>query len=86
MAVEQSRAGGNEIMIPFAQVPLGRRFKYLIAYERNELSVSIDGGDKRIFSTYQLYAPGSYFKAGNYNHGETESEVHFFAIEVQHRI
>jgi hypothetical protein len=26
----------------------------------------------------------SYFKAGNYNQGDTPSEVHFFEISVQH--
>jgi hypothetical protein len=82
--VEQTRAGGNEKLIPVTTIPLGTKFSYTIAYEKDELSVTINGGKKQVFSTYSLNAPMSYFKAGNYNQGNSESEVHFYDIALQH--
>jgi hypothetical protein len=65
-------------------VPLGTKFSYMIAYEKGELSVTINGGKKQVFSTYSLNNPLSYFKAGNYNQGNSPSEVHFFDIQTEH--
>ncbi|KAK4154062.1 hypothetical protein C8A00DRAFT_33166 [Chaetomidium leptoderma] len=59
-------------------------FTYEIRYESNVLSLLINGGSPHIYSTYQLGAPRSYFKAGNYLQGTTPSSVHFFEIRVQH--
>lgn len=84
MGVEQTRSGGNEVMTKVGNVPLNTQFTYEIRYENNELSVSINGGDAKTLSTYQLDAPKSYFKAGNYNQGTSASEVHFYDISVQH--
>jgi hypothetical protein len=86
--VEQTRSGGNEKMIPISgkngKIPPGTKFSYEIAYEKGELSVSINGGKKQVFSQYKLDNPLSYFKAGNYNQGESASEVHFFGIKTEH--
>jgi len=82
--VEQTRAGGNEKLTKVTNIPLGTKFTYMIAYEKNELSVTINGGKKQVFSTYSLDAPKSYFKAGNYNQGDGESEVHFWGITLEH--
>lgn len=84
MGVEQTREGGNEKLQDVGQVALGKRFTYEIAYEGNELSVTINGGAKKVLDTYALDAPKSYFKAGNYNQGESASEVHFTSITVAH--
>jgi hypothetical protein len=84
MGVEQTRAGGNEVYTTVGKVPVGTTFTYEIQYEKNVLSVSINGGAAKILSTYSLNAPLSYFKAGNYNQGNTPSVVHFFAISVAH--
>ncbi|QSZ33668.1 hypothetical protein DSL72_005236 [Monilinia vaccinii-corymbosi] len=84
MGVEQTREGGDEIVTQVGTVAVGSKFLYVIAYEGGRLSVSINGGTARVLDTYQLNNPKSYFKAGNYNQGNSKSEVHFFAIDVQH--
>ncbi|KAJ5167929.1 alginate lyase 2 [Penicillium canariense] len=84
MGVEQTRSGGNEVMTTIGKVPVGTKFTYEIAYEGGVLSVSINGGAAQKLSTYSLDNPDSYFKAGNYNQGSSASEVHFFAINVDH--
>jgi len=84
MGVEQTRSGGDEVFTVVGSVPVGTVFSYTIAYESNVLSVSINGGNAKVLSTYSLDAPPSYFKAGNYNQGSTPSDVHFFAISVSH--
>jgi hypothetical protein len=84
--VEQTRKGGNEVVQPLKaeKIPLKTQFSYTISYAGGKLSVSINGGAEQVFSTYQLDSPPSYFKAGNYNQGETKSEVHFKSIQVEH--
>ncbi|KOS22871.1 Alginate lyase [Escovopsis weberi] len=84
MGVEQTRAGGNEILTPVGNIPVGQPFSYTISYSSNVLSVSINGGAPKVFSTYQLDAPPSYFKVGNYNQGSSASDVHFYSIDVSH--
>ncbi|APA06150.1 hypothetical protein SS1G_01389 [Sclerotinia sclerotiorum 1980 UF-70] len=84
IGVEQTRAGGNEIVTQVGSVAVGSKFSYEIAYQGGELTVAINGGAAKVLDTYQLDSPKSYFKAGNYNQGDSKSEVHFFAIDVQH--
>ena len=84
MGVEQTRAGGDSIFTEIGTVPVGQTFSYEIQYENGVLSVSINGGVAKVLSTYSLDAPASYFKAGNYNQGNSPSDVHFFAISVAH--
>ncbi|SPQ23044.1 1a1c2a1a-d844-4c58-b300-eda9174353c5 [Thermothielavioides terrestris] len=84
VGVERNRTGGNQVRFPAGHVPLGQVFTYEIRYESNVLSVIIDGGCPQVFPTFQLDAPRSYFKAGNYLQGSTPSDVHFFEIGVTH--
>ncbi|KAK3902244.1 alginate lyase-domain-containing protein, partial [Staphylotrichum tortipilum] len=84
MGVGQTRAGGDQIRTYVTNIPPGQVFTYEIRYESNVLSLVINGGSPKIFSTYQLNAPRSYFKAGNYLQGTTPSSVHFFEINVRH--
>ncbi|KAL1856147.1 hypothetical protein Plec18167_000230 [Paecilomyces lecythidis] len=84
IGVEQTRSGGNEVVTYVDNVPVDTTFSYEIQYESNVLSVSINGGAAKTFSTYSLDAPASYFKVGNYNQGDSPSDVHFLAISTQH--
>ncbi|KIN07325.1 polysaccharide lyase family 7 protein [Oidiodendron maius Zn] len=84
MGVEHTAKGGDQTVTEVGNVSVGTKFSYTIAYEKGELSVAINGGEKKVLSTYQLDSPPSYFKAGNYNQGDSASEVHFFGIDVQH--
>jgi len=83
MGVEQTRSGGNEKFTTVGNVPLNTQFTYEIDYSNNVLSVSING-KKTTLDTFSLDAPPSYFKTGNYNQGDSPSDVHFFAISVEH--
>lgn len=80
--VEHSREGGQNTT-KIGTVPPGQKFSFEIRYEGNVLSVILNG-KSREFGTFKLNAPKSYFKAGNYNQGDTASEVHFFNISVRH--
>lgn len=84
MGVERTREGGNSIFTPLGQIPVGQIFTYEIRYERNVLSVLVNGGAPIQLSTFDLDAPLSYFKCGNYNQGDSPSSVHFFQIAVAH--
>src|ERR1700761_3372750 len=83
IGVEQTRAGGDEVITQLGNVPLGQQFSYELEYYDNQLKVAINGNFKTL-STYSLNAPKSYFKAGNYDQGTTASDVHFFALTIQH--
>jgi hypothetical protein len=37
-----------------------------------------------VLDTFDLDAPKSHFKVGNYNQGDSKSEVHFLEIGVEH--
>lgn len=84
MGVEQTRSGGNEMNTQIGTVSVGTAFSYEIRYEGNVLSVALNGGSFKTLSTYSLDAPASYFKVGNYNQGDDASDVHFYAISVEH--
>ncbi|EPE35001.1 Concanavalin A-like lectins/glucanase [Glarea lozoyensis ATCC 20868] len=84
MGVEKTRAGGSSIYTQVGNVPVGTKFDYAIIYEKNVLGVTINGGKLKTLSTNELDAPKSYFKVGNYNQGDSASEVRFYAIETKH--
>jgi hypothetical protein len=84
MGVEKTRAGGSSVFTEVGNVPVGKKFDYAIIYEKNVLGVSVNGGKLKTLSTNELDAPNSYFKAGNYNQGDSASEVKFFAIGASH--
>jgi hypothetical protein len=84
MGVEQVPDESSLKYTKVGDVVIGERFEYEIRYENGELRVQIDGGEVHVLPTGSLNGPLSYFKAGNYNQGESESEVHFYSIDVQH--
>ena len=84
IGVHKSRAGGTEFYTSIGNIPVGKTFSYDIRYEKSILTVGIIGGAPKTVSLGNLDPPLSYFKAGNYNQGDPPSEVHFFAISVQH--
>lgn len=66
------------------QLKPNERFTYEIRYEKNKLSLNINGGAFKEYDTYELDGPKSYFKAGNYNQDDNASEVHFYQVRVSH--
>jgi hypothetical protein len=84
IGVEQTRAGGSLTFTSIGHVPVGNTFSYEIRYEKNVLAVVINGGSPHAVGTYSLDAPKSYFKVGNYNQGNSPSDIHFFSIKIYH--
>jgi hypothetical protein len=84
MGVEQIPDTSSLEMTEVGSVAEGSTFTYEIRYENSELSVGINDGEFMTLSTGSIEAPNSYFKVGNYNQGDSESEVHFFSIDVTH--
>jgi hypothetical protein len=84
MGVSQIPDVSSLKMTEVGLVKVGRTFRYEIQYERGQLSVAVDGGEKKMLSTGKLDSPKSYFKVGNYNQGNDSSEVIFNSIEVKH--
>jgi len=78
MGVEFNSTGGNESFTTIGTIPVGQQFTYEINYSSNILTVSLNGGTPKTLSTFDLDAPLSYFKVGNYNQGSDPSDVHFF--------
>ncbi|KAJ4316555.1 hypothetical protein N0V94_005395 [Neodidymelliopsis sp. IMI 364377] len=84
MGVSQIPDVSSLEMTEVGSVAVGDTFEYEIEYEGGELSVRIDGGEKKRLSTGKLDSPKSYFKVGNYNQGKDPSEVVFYDIEIKH--
>ncbi|KAF2031037.1 alginate lyase 2 [Setomelanomma holmii] len=71
-------------MTEVGHVSVGQTFEYVLKYEGGKLSVKIAGGEEQIMSTGDIDSPKSYFKVGNYNQGDSPSEVRIYKIDVQH--
>lgn len=84
MGVEKTQAGGESVYTEIATVPVGTGWSYEIIYEKGALGVAVNGGAVKTLSQNSLGNPLSYFKAGNYNQGNSPSEVHFFDLDVTH--
>lgn len=84
MGVEQIPDESSLKYTKVGKITIGQQFEYEIRYEKGKLSVIIDGGEEQFLDTGALESPDSYFKAGNYNQGDSPSEVHFYSIEIEH--
>lgn len=85
MGVSQIPDVSSLKMTEIGQIDVGKTFGYEIRYEENKLSISIDGDEFKTLSTGKLTGPKSYFKVGNYNQGDSPSEVEFHEIDIAHR-
>ncbi|KAF2822765.1 hypothetical protein CC86DRAFT_396378 [Ophiobolus disseminans] len=71
----------NDVMLKLgvSQIP-----DYELKYQVGKLSIKIGASKEQIMDTGQISSPKSYFKVGNYNQGNSPSEVRFYRMEVQH--
>ena len=78
-------ASGGQIDTVVGSVPVGTEFEYEMSYSDAVLSVTING-QQTVLDTYEWDMPDCYFKAGNYNQGDSadSSEVHITGISVIH--
>tara|TARA_R110002003_G_scaffold104_31_gene8472 strand:- start:6072 stop:6893 length:822 start_codon:yes stop_codon:yes gene_type:complete len=71
-------------MTEIGHVDVGETFEYELKYEGGKFSVRIADGEEQVMSTGDIDSPKSYFKVGNYNQGDSPSEVRIYKIDVQH--
>ncbi|KAE9404266.1 family 7 polysaccharide lyase [Gymnopus androsaceus JB14] len=83
IGVEQTLSGGDEVFTALGNIPIGTVFTYELEYSSGLLKVAINENFQTL-DTYELDAPLSYFKVGNYNQGSSPSDIHVFSITIQH--
>jgi Alginate lyase/Ricin-type beta-trefoil lectin domain len=90
IGIEQTPAGGNEVLYKVGSVPLGTQWSYSINLTNSTISLSINGGGAQTWtasSTFDGY--GMYFKAGDYDQSTGSSssvgaQVEFYALKISH--
>lgn len=91
MAIEQTPAGGNEILYPVGTVPLGTKWSYVIGLSGNTISFALNGGAAQTWTMSSTFdQEGMYFKAGDYDQSVGSSatvgaKVQFYALKVVHQ-
>jgi hypothetical protein len=84
MGVSQVPDVSSLKMTEVGHVTVGTKFDYVLKYEACKLSVKIGSASEQVLSTGNVGCPNSYFKVGNYNQGDSASEVWLYKIGVQH--
>jgi len=84
VGVETVATGGTQVVSdPIANVPLGTRFNYEVRYEGSILKIQVNDAGLVHLTTY--FTPsGCFFKAGNYNQGDVEADIHLFGLVITH--
>ena len=90
MGIEQTPAGGNEVLYNAGNVPLGSTWSYVIGLSGSTISLVLDGGARQTWtasSTFNGY--GMYFKAGDYDQSSGSdssvgARVGFYALSIHH--
>jgi hypothetical protein len=90
IGIEQTPAGGNEVLHTVGSVPLGTKWSYVIGLSGSAISLVINGGATQTWtasSTFNGY--GMYFKAGDYDQTSGSSSsvgarVGFYSLAVAH--
>jgi len=84
IGVEYQAIGGQgQNLTTIANIPLGTRFNYEVRYEGNVLKMQVNNAGLKHLETY--FTPsGAFFKAGNYNQGTAEADIHLFGLVVAH--
>ena len=90
IGIEQTPAGGNEVLYTVGSVPLGSTWSYVIGLSGSTISLVVNGGATQKWtasSTFNGY--GMYFKAGDYDQTSGSSSsvgarVGFYALTIHH--
>ncbi|MGH6655001.1 MAG: polysaccharide lyase family 7 protein, partial [Actinocrinis sp.] len=90
IGIEQTPAGGNEVLHYVGNVPLGTTWSYVIGLSGSTISLVLNGGAAQTWtasSTFDGY--GMYFKAGDYDQSSGSSStvgarVAFYALSISH--
>lgn len=84
IGVEYEAVGGQgQNVTVITNVPVGTQFTYEVRYEENVLKMQVNNAGLVHLETY--FTPsGVFFKAGNYNQGTAEADIHLFGLVVTH--
>ena len=90
MAIEQTPAGGNEVLHTVGNVPLGTKFNYVISLTNNNtIGLNLNGTNHTFTMPSSFNGFPMYFKAGDYDQTSGSSstvgaKVQFYALTIHH--
>jgi hypothetical protein len=90
MAIEQTPAGGNEVLHAVGNVPLGKQFSYVITLTGGKtIGLKLNGTSHSWALPSSFNGFPMYFKAGDYDQSTGGSstvgaKVQFYALSVMH--
>jgi alginate lyase len=90
MAIEQTPAGGNEVLHTVGNVPLGAKWNYVIGLSgSNTISLKLNGTNHTWPLPSSFNGFTMYFKAGDYDQSSGSSstigaKVQFYALTIKH--
>jgi len=84
LGVSQTPGVSSLKWMTVGHVAVGAKFEYELRYDYGRLSLRIGDSEERVIGTGKVGDPRCYFKVGNYNQGESASEVRFYKIDVHH--
>jgi len=90
LGIEQTPAGGNEVLHPVGNVSLGTKWSYVIGLSGNNITLVINGGAVQTFAMSNTFnQENMYFKAGDYDQSVGASatvgaKVQFYALSIFH--
>jgi hypothetical protein len=90
VGIEQTTAGGNEIITPITTVPLNTKFDYTIQLSGSAITITVAGVTKTFTASSGFSTEKFYFKAGDYLQTTGSSttvgaHVAFYALNVVHK-
>jgi len=89
VGIEQTPAGGNEIVHSITTVPIGTKFSYTIQLSTNTITITANGVTKTFTMSSTFNNETFYFKAGDYlqttgSSSTSGAHVSFYALSVTH--
>lgn len=90
MAIEQTPAGGNEVLHTVGNVPVGTKFNYVISLTNNNtIGLNLNGTNHTFTMPSSFNGFTMYFKAGDYDQTSGSSstigaKVQFYALTIHH--
>ena len=90
LAIEQTPAGGNEVLHTIGNVPVGTKFNYVISLtNNNQIGLNLNGTNHTFTMPSSFNGFTMYFKAGDYDQTSGSSstigaKVQFYALTIHH--
>jgi hypothetical protein len=89
LAIEQTPAGGNEVLHTIGNVPVGTKWSYVISLTNSTIGMSLNGTNHTFTASSTFNGLPMYFKAGDYDQTSGSSstvgaKVQFYALTVHH--